>query len=156
MASLLRSKDLIVGAIFVALGLFFATGASHYPLGTASRMGPGYMPLLLGSALVLLGVVVAIAGWRNADAGEDAGEERPLPWRAMGLVVGAIVLFGLTVRGLGFIPTIFLCTFVTSQASRLNSIGFSLLLAATLTGICTLIFIFGLGVTVPTFGAWLR
>jgi hypothetical protein len=155
MPSILRNKDLLVGAIFVAIGLFFALGAAQYPLGTASRMGPGYMPLLLGSALVLLGIVVAVAG-RNSEADTQEAEARPIPWKAMALVGGAVVLFGLGIRGLGFVPVVFIAAFAASQASRLNSVVFSLLLAATLTAICTAIFIFGLGITVPMVGAWLK
>jgi hypothetical protein len=41
------------------------------------------------------------------------------------------------------------------MASRLNSPVFALLLAVTLTVLCTAIFVVGLGMTVPWFGPWL-
>ena len=41
----LRNKqDFWAGAMFVALGLGFAWGATQYQMGTSARMGPGYFP----------------------------------------------------------------------------------------------------------------
>ena len=59
--------DLVAGGIFVALGLAFAIGARSYELGTAFRMGPGYVPLVLGGLLALLGLAVignGVLRWR--------------------------------------------------------------------------------------------
>ena len=62
--------DVVAGGIFVALGLAFAIGARGYELGTAFRMGPGYVPLVLGGLLALLGMAVIGTGvlrWRASD-----------------------------------------------------------------------------------------
>ena len=40
--------DLCAGAAFVVLGLAFAIGGSRYDVGSALRMGSGYVPLALG------------------------------------------------------------------------------------------------------------
>jgi hypothetical protein len=45
--------------MFVAVGtLFLAWSLANYQMGSAGRMGPGYVPALLGGLLVALGLVV--------------------------------------------------------------------------------------------------
>jgi hypothetical protein len=54
-----RLRDLLAGAVFVALGLAFLVGALGLERGTAFRMGPGYFPLVLAGLLVLIGVTMS-------------------------------------------------------------------------------------------------
>ncbi|MGB3339403.1 MAG: tripartite tricarboxylate transporter TctB family protein [Devosia sp.] len=151
MVSNFSTKDLVSGGIFVLAGAYFALEALNYEVGTAFRMGPGFMPLLLGSVLALLGLGVAASGWKKPDAPQEFSP----PWRAMALIIGVIVFFGATIRGLGFVPVVFVSAFVAALASRLNSPVFAALLAVTLTVMCTLIFVIGLGMSVSWFGPWL-
>ena len=51
----------MAGGTFIALGLAFAVGGSAYDMGSALKMGPGYVPVVLGGILALLG-----AGHRRA------------------------------------------------------------------------------------------
>jgi hypothetical protein len=150
-ASTVSTKDLVSGGIFVAFGAYFAIEALSYEVGTAFRMGPGFMPLLLGGALTVLGLAVAAMGLRK---GQDTPSMAP-SWRAIALILGVIVFFGATIRGLGFIPVVLISTFVTAMASRLNSPLFAAILAAGLTVLCTLIFVIGLRLQVPLIGPWL-
>jgi hypothetical protein len=151
MAAGFSTKDLVSGGIFVAAGTYFALEALTYEVGTAFRMGPGFMPLLLGGVLAALGLAVAIGGLRKPD-----GEMLPAPsWRAIALIIGVVIFFGATIRGLGFVPVVLIASFGAAMASRLNSPLFALLLAVTLTVMCTLIFVIGLGMSVPWFGPWL-
>lgn len=145
------TKDLVSGGIFVLAGAYFALEALNYEVGTAFRMGPGFMPLFLGTVLALLGLGVAASGWRKPDTGEQFAP----PWRGMALIVGVIIFFAATIRGLGFVPVVLISSFVAALSSRLNSPLFALLLAVTLTVMCTLIFVVGLGLSVPWFGPWL-
>ena len=145
------TKDLVSGGIFVVAGAYFALEALTYDVGTAFRMGPGFMPLLLGAVLTALGLGVAASGWRKPDT-----EQRLAPaWRGIALIIGVIIFFGATIRGLGFVPVVLISSFTAAMASRLNSPLFSILLAITLTVMCTLIFVIGLGMSVPLFGLWL-
>jgi hypothetical protein len=151
MATTFSTKDLAAGGIFVAAGAYFALESLNYKLGTPFRMGPGFIPLALGSALAVLGLGIAASGWRKPDR-----EALPaVPWRGVALVLFTIAFFGATVRGLGFVPVAFVSAFVTALASRLNSPLFAAMLAIVLTILCTLIFKVGLGLGVPMFGPWL-
>lgn len=144
-------RELLAGGIFVLAGAYFALEALSYEVGTAFRMGPGFMPLLLGAVLAMLGIGVAASGWQKPDT------EKPLPpsWRGIALIIGVVIFFGATIRGLGFVPVVFIGAFAAAMASRLNSPLFAALLAAGLTVLCTAIFVIGLGMTVPWFGPWL-
>jgi hypothetical protein len=145
-------KDILSGLIFIGLGAAFGYAASGYELGTAFRMGPGYFPLLLAGALALLGVAIVVKGVTAAAADTPIGV---VPWRGAVLVLGALVYFGATVRGLGLVPALFGTAILSALASRSNPPLAALVIALALTLACVLIFHYGLGVAVPLFGPWL-
>lgn len=145
-------KDTLAGLIFVAFGLIFAIGATTYEIGSTLQMGPGYFPLVLGGLLVVLGGVIVAKGFVDGDGGTIGA----VPWRALGLILGAIVFFGLTVRGLGLVPTVFMTTFMSAFASHRTGVVSALVIAAGLTGLCVLIFVVALSLRLPLVGPWLR
>jgi hypothetical protein len=51
-------QDFLAGLLFLAIGIGFGWAATHHSLGSASDMGPGYFPLLMGLLLALLGVLI--------------------------------------------------------------------------------------------------
>lgn len=144
-------KDLASAAIFVAIGAFFILEAMRYELGTPFRMGPGFMPILLGSILVALGLGIAVMGFART----DEGDVEPFAWRGVVLILGTIIFFGATIRGLGFIPVVFLSAFFAALSSRENAPLGAALIAAALTVLCLVVFVMGLGLMVPWFGPWI-
>ncbi len=62
--------------------------------------------------------------------GEPIG---PIAWRGMLLILPAPIFFGLTVRGLGFVPSIFLTALIASFASTRMKPLAALLLSAGVT-----------------------
>ena len=145
-------NDLASGAIFVALGGYFALEAMKYDFGTPFRMGPGFMPIMLGGILVALGVAVAATGFGKPDT-----EAPPSwPWRGIVLVLGTIVFFAATIRGLGFIPVVLISGLATALSSSRNSLLSALVISVGLCVLCMLIFVVGLGLLVPWIGPWLR
>ncbi|KQX35576.1 hypothetical protein ASD04_12335 [Devosia sp. Root436] len=145
-------NDLASGAIFVALGGYFALEAMRYEFGTPFRMGPGFMPVVLGGILVALGVAVAAKGTGKPDTEAPA----PWPWRGLVLVLGTILFFAATIRGLGFIPVVLISGLATALSSSRNSLLSSLVISVGLCVLCMLIFVIGLGLLVPWIGPWLR
>lgn len=140
----------LCGAIFIAFGLYFATFSLGMELGTAFRMGPGFFPLALAAMLILLGAVILFEAFRVE--GEPFGR---VAGRGMLFILPAPVLFGLTLRGLGFVPSIFLATFLASFASTKMRVPAALLLAALMTAFTTAVFVYGLGLPFRLFGPWL-
>jgi hypothetical protein len=145
-------KDILSGLVFIAIGLAFGFAAARYEIGSALRMGPGFFPIVLASLLALLGFVIAGHGFLAAEDDSDLGV---VPWRGLALLLGAILFFGATVRGLGLGPALFLTVVAGALASARNTPLSALLLAAGLTAFCILIFSYGLGVPLPLLGPWL-
>ncbi|WP_297106386.1 tripartite tricarboxylate transporter TctB family protein [uncultured Devosia sp.] len=145
-------NDLASGAIFVAFGAYFALEAMRYEFGTPFRMGPGFMPIVLGGILVALGIAVAAKGIGKPD--EEAAP--PWPWRGIALVLGTVLFFAATIRGLGFIPVVLISGFVTAMSSVKNNLVSALIISVGLCVLCLLIFVVGLGMIVPLVGPWLR
>lgn len=141
----------LCGALFVAIGLFFLSESLGLEIGTAFRMGPGYFPMLLSGVLILLGVVILVQAARVE--GEPVG---PVAWRGMLLILPAPIIFGLTVRGLGFVPAVFVTAFVASFASTRMTLVLALVLSVLLAVFSVIVFSYGLGLPFERFGPWLR
>jgi Tripartite tricarboxylate transporter TctB family len=145
--------DILAGLIFVAFGLAFAATSLTYELGTPLRMGPGYFPLVLGGILVVLGLLIVGKGL-VAGAGAE-GRPGSVPWRALLLIVAAVLFFGLTVRGLGLVPATAVTVLLTALASYRTSILAAVAIAAGLTVLCVLVFVVALQLRLPLVGPWL-
>jgi hypothetical protein len=141
----------VCGLIFIAFGGLFAWQSLGLEIGTAFRMGPGYFPLVLALILVLLGTVVIVQATRVA--GEPVGA---LAWRGMAFILPAPVFFGLTVRGLGFVPALFLTALIAAFASARMKPLSALALAFAVTIFATAVFSYGLGLPYERFGPWTR
>jgi hypothetical protein len=143
-------KDILAGSAFIVFGLAFAAIATTYEVGTTLEMGPGYFPLALGLVLALLGVAIIVKGFIG-DEGLPIGR---VPWRAVGLLTAAFVIFGVTVRGLGLVPSVFLATALAGYAGERSGIIGPLVIAAGLTLLTILIFVVGLQLRLPLLGPW--
>jgi hypothetical protein len=145
-------KDVLAGLAFIGFGLAFAVGASRYALGTALNMGPGYFPLLLGAVLIGLGILVIVKG---RIAGE-VSEIGPVPWKAIALIIGALLFFGATIGGLGVVPAVFLTALLAGLAGERPGVVAPVVIAVGLTITCVLIFIVALQLRLPLVGPWIR
>jgi hypothetical protein len=144
-------KDVLAGLVFVGFGLAFAAGATTYAIGSAARMGPGFYPLIVGVLLVVLGAVIVGRSLREADA-----EPLSAPaWRAVALIVGAVMIFGLTARGLGLAPSIFITAALSSLASQRTSIPVALGFGLLLSALCVAIFVSALRLNLQLLGPWI-
>jgi len=144
-------KDILAGAVIIALGLSFALGALAYEVGDPLRMGPGYMPLALGIIIVALGIGVVIKGF-IAGEGEAIGG---VDWRAVVLLTAALLFFGLTVRGLGVAAALLGTTLLASLARSRTSLIEVALISVGLTVLSVFLFIYVLQLRVPLTGPWL-
>ncbi|WSG94805.1 tripartite tricarboxylate transporter TctB family protein [Rhizobium johnstonii] len=145
------TTNAICGALFVATGAFFAIQSLGLDLGTAVRMGPGYFPLVLAAVLVLLGAIIFIQALRVEGEPID-----PFARRGMLFILPAPVFFGLTVRGLGFAPSLFLTAFIACFASQKMNVFFAIILSLLLTIFSVGVFSYGLGLPFERFGPWVR
>jgi hypothetical protein len=116
-------------------------------------MGPGYFPLALGGILVFLGLLIVGKGFISSSGAEERFGS--VPWRALILIVLAVLFFGLTVRGLGLVPTTAVTALLAALASNRTSILAAMAIATGLTVLCVLVFVLGLQLRLPLVGPWL-
>jgi hypothetical protein len=146
-------KDLLAGLIFIGFGLAFGYATLGYDIGSALRMGPGYFPLVLSGIMVLLGVVITVQSFATGPDDTPIGR---VPWLGLILITAALVFFGLTVRGLGLAPALFVTTFMSAFASERTGVVGALIMAAGLVAISMAIFIWALGIPLQVVGPWLN
>ena len=144
------TTNAVCGLVFIGAGLFFAVQSRGLEMGTAFRMGPGYFPLALALVLIVLGLIVVVQATRVA--GEPLG---PIAWRGMAFILPAPVFFGLTVRGLGFVPSIFLTCLIAAFASTRMKPLAAIILSAGVTLFSVVVFSYALGLPFQRFGPWL-
>jgi hypothetical protein len=150
MANGINRADAAAGLFFMLAGGVFGAQSLGLEIGTALRMGPGFFPLVLAVVLILLGLLILASAFRSV--GEDIGATA---WRGMMFILPAPIFFGLTVRGLGFVPSIFLTTLVAAMASFKMKVWPAVLLAIGVTVFCTLVFSYALGLPFRRLGPWL-
>jgi len=141
----------ICGGFFILVGLVFAWQSLQVDLGTWLRIGPGGMPLALSLLLVLLGAVILLSSLR--ELGEPIGV---IAWRGILFITLAPILFGLTVRGLGFIGAVFITALFASFASLRMRAHYAVMLSVALTAFSTAVFSYALGLPFERIGPWLR
>jgi hypothetical protein len=140
-------KDFFAGLMYLVIGGAFAWGATGYTIGKASRMGPGYFPLLLGSILALIGAVVLFKAMVvDTEDGEKIGS---IAWKPLGYIIGSNLAFGILLGGLpsigvpamGLIVAIFALVFIASRAGDVYKVKEVFILSIVLAILSYLAFI---------------
>ena len=144
-------KNVLSGLIFIGIGIAFAYASLGYEMGRAVRMGPGYFPLVLAGILILFGAIIFV---QALFSGPDAVPMSAIPWRGLVCLIGALIFFGLTVRGLGLVPSLFLTVFMAAMASKRTGLFGARVMAVAITLLCLGLFVWALGLTLPLFGPW--
>jgi Tripartite tricarboxylate transporter TctB family len=133
--------------MFIAVGIGFAWGATHYSFGNSARPGPGFFPFGLGLLLAVLGALVLFKALTiEVEGGDPIGH---FAWKPLITVLLAVVMFGLLLPRLGLVLTLPLLIFVASAAGEDFRIKEALINCLVLTTGCWLIFIVGLKLTIP-------
>jgi hypothetical protein len=142
-------RDFWSGVIFGGTGLAAVVLGRDYSMGTATKMGPGYFPTVLGVLLALIGLVIVVRAFLTR--GEPI---RGIAIRALVLVLGATIVFGLLLRGAGMVIALVVLVLVSAAASRLVLWRPAVVLAVGLAAFSTLVFAKLLGLPIPVVGRW--
>jgi hypothetical protein len=144
--------NVLAGLMFIALAVLGLWLSRNYPVGTALRMGTGYVPRLLCWIMGGLGVVVMVQEFVASDGNILTGEA--LLWRPLVFVPLSIVIFALTIERLGVVIATVLLIVIGALAGRgmraLEVAITAVLLAALTVGI----FVWGLALTIPVWPEW--
>lgn len=146
-------KDFWSGLLFVAVGVGFAWGATVYSFGSSARPGPAYFPFGLGVLTAVLGAFILFKSLTLETRGGDP--IGPWPLKQAAFILGAVVLFGFALPRLGMAVSLPLLIGVGSLASGEFHLREVLANAVVLTIGCWLVFIKGLGLTIPLWPAFL-
>ena len=97
------------GAIGILIGLAFCIASASLGLGTLHQPGPGFLPFLVGSALLFLSAIILVPALRKK---EEAKGERMAggmgKYRKGGLILLALMFYKVALSFLGFTVTTFL------------------------------------------------
>jgi uncharacterized membrane protein YhdT len=133
-------RDYYAGGLMLLLGVGAAVTGSGYKFGSLARMGPGFMPVVLGVVLAFLGIL--IAGTALGSSEPDDGKFMPdnPQWFGWLCIIAGPVLFIVLGQFGGMIPAVFACVFVCALGDKTATYKSSLILAAGVTVFGVLLF----------------
>jgi hypothetical protein len=145
-----NAQDFWAGLLFLAIGCLALWLGRSYAFGTATKMGPGYLPTLLSWALVVIGTFLSLRALAL-----DGPPIEPSLIRPQIFILLAIIVFGLLIERLGLAPAIVVVTVVAALASREMRWRETILVAIALAALCADLFIYLLGqpLTLWTWGS---
>jgi len=145
---LARRADLWAGLLFAGIGALGLWVGADYSMGVASRIGPGYLPRLLGILLLALGVFLAVrSGWTSDTV------DTVMTWRPAVLVLAAVVAFALVFEATGLVPAILVAVAIANYAMPENRWLTALVLGALLAFFTWALFVKALSLPLPV---WTR
>ena len=148
----MKIKNIAASGTLLVVGIGFGISSVFtMDVGSALRMGPGYFPLILSIMITVIGAAI------GAKALTETERFHPhiAPSRALAAIIVAPILFGLTVRGLGFIPAVALTTLSAATAAGGQRPILVFLITLGITAFCLGVFYYGLGLPVRLIGPWL-
>jgi hypothetical protein len=132
----INAKDVWSGILLIVVAVVGLYLNQDHTLGSARRMGPGYMPMMVFWIQMGLGAIVLVMGLFN---GPDPLER--WAWRELVLVLASLCVFGLLLEKGGLFLTIAATVGVSALADRthrpLGVLGLTLFLIA----LCWFVFI---------------
>jgi HAMP domain-containing protein len=122
---------------------------SENEIGSLTRMGPGYFPLIISTGIILTGLAIAVKSLLLTPALPSEGRiELGRPFSGL-LILGSVALYAATLLTLGFVLSISLMVIAASCAHPLFRLRDAVISAVILTTLSALLFVGGLGLIVP-------
>jgi hypothetical protein len=143
-SDLRRNKDFWAGVMLIGIGAAAIFVARDYRFGNASRMGPGFFPVVLSVILIAFGGAIMAAGLRR---GEKIQSRVSL--RALVLLPASLVGFGILMEVAGFIPALVALVFLAAASGGEFAFREVSLMTVLLTLASVALFIWGLGLPYP-------
>ena len=138
-------QDTLFGVFLILVAGFAMFATRNLDVGTASNMGPGYMPLAV--SLIILGFGLFLAG-RGLLAGQEEGIER-VQLRPILAILAAGTAFALLAERAGLVAASLATIIIAGLGGRQNRIVESIIFACVLTACAVLLFVRVLALPVP-------
>lgn len=136
--------DVEAGLFFTLFGMLTAGLSLQYRLGTIATMGPGMFPLILGTILAILGLVILTKGLLAR--GE---ESKTLPLGPAIMITASLLVFAFLALSVGLVAAIPAQVVVALWASEHFTWKRAAALSAGLLVFCYVVFVHLLGIAVP-------
>ena len=140
MLNIRLSQDLCAAILFAVVGASAILFSQDLEWGSSADMGPGYMPRALGWMILGIAAIIGLKAIRFP--GQSFGT---LNLRPSFCILGAVVLFGLTIEPLGFVIASALGVFVSLFAMSRPSLPYVVAMTLLLPAVMSLVFVVGLG-----------
>jgi putative Ca2+/H+ antiporter (TMEM165/GDT1 family) len=144
-------RDFYAGGLIALIGAVAIEEGLSDEIGTLIQMGPGFMPLVLGIVLVILGI--AIAASATPDPADDPAAAQPPhnDWRAWLCIIAGPSLFIVLGDAVGYVPATLVSVFVAALGDRSATLKSAATLSACVTMFGGVLFIYLLNVPFPLF-----
>jgi putative tricarboxylic transport membrane protein len=112
-----NKRDMTAGLLLIAIGIAVIIWAIRLQVGTLLRPLPGFFPLLVGSGIVALSIILFIRGWRG-------GGKAPRPygdWQRPAIMVAGLAVYALILAPVGYILSTIFIAMVTLRVLGLRS-----------------------------------
>lgn len=139
-----KSKDRLSGLLFLTIGLFVVYQSTGYAFGDLLRMGPGFFPVMIGCALILVGASIFVTSLRTP--GEIVSS---FAWWPLTLMTGSIIIFAFALERFGLIASTIILVVLASVASRPFRWRSTILLCGGTVAIAVILFRYALGLPIP-------
>ena len=114
------------------------------------------LPMLVGAwTQVASGLVLAGLLELSSDPAHPVNHAKLGVKLGIALIVVPVIIFGLTLRGLGLAPVLVIVVLASAWASRYRSLRTAIPLALGISAFCTFLFVRALGLPLPMVGPWL-
>jgi len=145
------SKDFLSGLLFIAFGLAALYFGRHLAMGTAVRMGPGFVPHMLAFIMIGLGLIISVVA-ALVNKGEAAEAPR---WKPITLVTIGIFVFAALFERTGMFPALVALILIASAGGDEFKLTEVIGNIVVLTILCILVFKIGLSMNISIInGVW--
>lgn len=140
----LGKADTWAGLATIVFALAVIYASLGYGLGRGGRIGPGYVPLVIGVLMLILGGLLVARAGRSTDP-----VDTDIAWRQVGLVIAGIVAFALLLDRVGLLVAIMATVLIAGPAAYGNTLLSTVVSGAVLAAFAWTVFVHFLKISIP-------
>ena len=137
-------RDILAGLFVAIVGIYFALVGSEYTFGTAGQMGSGYIPVVLGCVLMVLGIFIMIPAFFRK------GERIEVHWDSLIASLLSLVVFAFALNIMGAFFSTMIAVLIASIPKTMPLLK-RFMIAAVIAVVTSVIFVIGLDMTISMF-----
>ncbi len=144
------SKDFWSGVMFTSAGIAALVVGSKLAVGTAIRMGPGYVPRMLSYILIALGLAIVVRAVLSPGDPIERFRFKPIT-----LITIGIIAFAFLFERAGLAPALVALVFLAALGGQEFKLVETIIACLVLIAMCTVIFKVGLSMNISLItGVW--